>query len=320
MLTSLTTACGDSSSADNGLTKVTLMLDWSPNTNHTGLYTAMELGYFENEGIELEIVEASEAGAEASVANGTVNFGISFQDYLIPAFSATEESILPITAIAAIIQHNTSGIISNADSNIKSPADMEGHNYATWEMEVEQAMIKEVVTSEGGDFDKIELIPMTVENIPGAFETGIDSIWTYYAWEVNQCVIEDVDFNFFFLADYADELDYYSPLIIASNDFLKENPDTVKAFMSAVTKGYEYAIENPDEAAEILVKANDGLDAELCKISQEWLADKYKDDSAKWGVIEQSRWDAFYNWAYENDVCEYKIPDGYGFSNEYLPE
>lgn len=319
----LVAGCGSSSSSQSGSTnteKITFMLDWAPNTNHTGLYVAQEKGYFADEGLEVNIVECSEAGAEASVAAGAADFGVSFQDYLVPAFSAKEGAILPITTVAAIIQHNTSGIIARGEAQIKSPKDMPGHTYATWELPIEQAIVKKVVTDDGGNYEDIKLIPSYVEDIGAAFSSDIDSVWIYYAWDGIACEQKGLDTNFFYFKDYADELDEYSPIIIANNDFLESKPDTAKKFLAAVSKGYEFAIENPDEAAEILVNANDGLDPDICKASQEWLADQYKADASKWGVIDAKRWDAFYGWVYDNGLCEYEIPSGYGFTNEYLPE
>lgn len=314
--------CAESGSSKNdGQTeKITFMLDWSPNTNHTGLYVAKEKGYFSELGLEVEIIEASESGAEASVAAGSADFGVSFQDTLVPAFSAKEDAILPITVVAAIIQHNTSGIVSPKDKNILSPKDMPGHSYATWDLPIEQAIIKSVVTNDGGSYDGISLVSTYVEDIGAAFLSGIDSVWIYYAWDGIACEKNGLDTNFFYVRDYAEELDYYSPVIIANNDFLKNKPETAKKFLSAVSKGYEYAIENPDDAAQILVDANEGLDADICKASQEWLAAQYKSDAAGFGVIDKERWDAFYKWVYENELCEYEIPSGFGFTNEYLPQ
>ncbi len=314
--------CGKTTTDNNSddLEKVTFMLDWTPNTNHTGLYVAQEKGYFKEAGLDVEIIECAEAGAEASVADGTVNFGVSFQDYLVPAFSADEESQLPVTAVAAIIQHNTSGIISLKENGIDSPKGMENHTYATWEMPIEQALIKKVVTDDGGDYDKIQLIPTYVEDIKAALSSTIDTVWIYYAWDGIACELEGLDTNFFYLKDYSPELDEYSPVIIANNDFLEKNPETAKKFMEALSKGYNFAIENPDEAAEILVNANEGLDLELCKASQNWLAGQYTADADKWGVIDQDRWDGFFGWVYDNGLCDVEIPAGFGFSNEYLPE
>lgn len=313
-------AKSDSSEKNNQTEKITFMLDWSPNTNHTGLYVAKEKGYFSELGLEVEIVEASESGAEASVAAGSADFGVSFQDTLVPAFSAKEDAILPITAVAAIIQHNTSGIISPKDKNILSPKDMPGHSYATWDLPIEQAIIKSVVSNDGGSYGDISLVSAYVEDIGAAFSSGIDSVWIYYAWDGIACEKNGLDTDFFYFKDYADELDYYSPVIIANNDFLKNKPETAKKFLSAVSKGYEYAIENPDDAAQILVDANEGLDADICQASQQWLASQYKSDAARFGEIDTERWDAFYKWVYENGLCEYEIPSGFGFTNEYLPE
>ena len=305
---------------DSNLTTITLALDWTPNTNHTGFYVADELGYFEEMGIDIEIIEALESGAESVVASGTAQFGISFQDYLVPVYSAPQNEQLPITTVAAIVQHNTSGIISPKELNINSPKDLCGHSYATWNLEIEQAIMKKVVTEDGGDWNQVNLTPQYVENIGGAFESGIDAVWIYYGWDGINTELNEIETNFFYFKDYGEELDYYSPVIIANNDFLENNSELAKDFMKAVTKGYEYAIENPEESARILANASEGLDVDLCIASQTWISKKYKDDAACWGVIDEERWDAFFAWVYENGLCENEIPSGYGFTNDYIDD
>lgn len=110
------------------------MLDWTPNTNHTGLFVAKELGYFKEEGLEnVEIVQPPEGSTTALIGAGGAQFGISFQDTLAKSFS--NDSPVPVTAVAAIIQHNTSGIISLKDKGIDSLKKLEGHKYATWDDE-----------------------------------------------------------------------------------------------------------------------------------------------------------------------------------------
>ena len=151
----------NSSTAQNNggeeLTKVSIVLDWTPNTNHTGLYVAQKLGYYKEAGLEVEILPSPEGGASALVAAGGADFGIDCQDTLAPAFVG--DDALPVTAVAALIQHNTSGIISLADDGIQSPKNLEGKTYATWENPVEQAIIKSLVEADGGDYSKINLIP-----------------------------------------------------------------------------------------------------------------------------------------------------------------
>ena len=116
------TGCGNADSNTDGkdLEKITFVLDWTPNTNHTGLYVAQELGYFEEAGLEVEIVQPPEDGAEVLVASGKAQFGVSFQDSLAPAFAG--DNPLPITAVAGMIQHNTSGIISRAGEGMEIEA------------------------------------------------------------------------------------------------------------------------------------------------------------------------------------------------------
>ena len=143
-------------------------------------------------------------------------------------------------------------------------------------------------------------------------------MWVYYAWDGVATELAGLQTNFLNFADYGKELDYYSPVIIANNDYLKKNPEEAKKVLRAIKKGYEYAIANPEEAAKILVKNAPELKLELVTESQKWLASKYKADAAEWGVIDQSRWDLFYEWLFKNSLIKKEIPKGYGFSNDYL--
>ncbi len=310
--------CTDKKETAEGLTKVTFVLDWTPNTNHTGIYVAQELGYFEEAGIEVEIVQPPEGGAEVLVASGEADFGVSFQDSMAAALIG--EDALPITAVAAIIQHNTSGIISRAGEGMDTPSGMEGHSYATWNGAIEIATLKQVVEKDGGDFSQVELIPSTVTDEVTALSTkSVDSIWIFYGWAGVKTELEELETDYFAFSDIDPVFDYYTPVIIAGNKFLEENPETAKAFLEAVAKGYEYAIENPEEAANILCDAVPELDKELVLASQQYLAEQYKAEVEQWGYIDPVRWNGFYEWINENDLVEEDIPENTGFSNDYLP-
>lgn len=310
-------ACTPESPAQDPVENITLVLDWTPNTNHTGFYVALEKGYFAEEGLNVSIVQPPEDGATTMVASGQAQFGIDFQDYLAPVF--TSEENIPVEAVAALIQHNTSGIISLKEDGIDTPKGLEGKNYATWDLPVEKAMMQNIVEADGGDFSKVNLIPEYVENEPAALQQDIDAIWVYYAWAGISCKQAGLDTNMIYFKDITPEFDYYSPVIIANTDYLASNPKAAKGFLTACKRGYEFAIENPDEAAEILCKQVPELDPELVKESQEWLANEYKAEVDRWGYIDQNRWDAFYKWLYENQLSD-EIPAGYGFTNDYLPE
>lgn len=305
-----------SSTDGQQLQTITFVLDWTPNTNHTGIYVADKLGYFKEAGIQIDIQQPPEDGATALVATGKAQFGVDFQDYLAPAYV----SDLPVTAVAVLIQHNTSGIISLKEKGIQSPKDLEGKTYATWDLPVEQATMKNVVENDGGDWSKVNLASVTVTDVISALQTNIDAVWIYYAWDGIATQVKGLDTNYFYFKDINPVFDYYTPVLVANNDYLEQNPETAKAFLAAVAKGYEYAIENPEEAAEILCEADPTLDSEIVLSSQQWLADQYKAEVDRWGYIDPSRWDAFYQWLWENQLIEEEIPAGFGFSNDYLPE
>ena len=320
MLTGCGTSDNTAESADKkDLEKITFVLDWTPNTNHTGLYVAQELGYFEEAGLEVEIVQPPEDGAVVLVASGKAQFGVSFQDSLAPAF--VEGEAIPVTAVASVIQHNTSGIISRAGEGMDTPKGMEGHSYATWNGSIELATVQKVMEADGGDYSKLELIPSTVTDEVSALKTNsVDSIWIFFGWAGVKTELENLATDYFAFADIDPVFDYYTPLIVAGNQFLEEKPETAKAFLEAVSKGYEFAMENPEEAADILCAAAPELDKELVVASQKYLADQYKADAPYWGYMDENRWNNFYQWVNDHEFVEGKVMLDAGFTNEYLPK
>lgn len=304
---------------DSEKTQITFVLDWTPNTNHTGLYVAQDKGYFSDAGIEVEIVQPPEDGAEMLVGAGQAQFGVSFQDSMLPAVAG--DNAMPIEAVAAVVQHNTSGIISRKGEGMDRPKGMEGKKYATWDLPIEQATLRQVVEDDGGDFDAVELIPSTVTDEVSALQSGaVDAIWIFYGWAGVATEVAGLETDYFAFKDINPVFDYYTPVIIGNTDWMEENPDAAKAFLSALKKGYEYAIDNPEDAAKILLDNAPELDEELVIESQKYLSEEYKADAERWGYIDPARWNAFYNWINDNGLFDTEIPENTGFSNEYLPE
>ena len=299
---------------------ITFVLDWTPNTNHTGVYTAIAKGYFAEAGLDVTVVQPPDDGAEVLVASGQAQFGVSFQDTMADALSG--DTPLPITAVAAVIQHNTSGIVSRKGEGMDRPKGMEGHSYATWEWPVEQATVRQVVEADGGDFSKVTLIPSTVTDEVSALESkSVDSIWIFYGWAGVACEQAGLDIDYFAFADIDPVFDYYTPVIIGSDSFLAEQPETAKAFVEAMAKGYTYAAEHPQEAADILMEAVPELkdSKDLIYASQEYLSAAYIADAERWGVMDPARWEAFYSWLNEYGLVEGALDPSAGFTNDFLP-
>ena len=306
--------------AETGTEKIVFCLDWTPNTNHTGIYAAEALGYYAEEGLEVQIVQPPENGAVLMCASGQAQFAVDAQDTMAASLDMNEP--LGITAVAAILQHNTSGILSRAEDGITSAKGLENRIYATWDSPIELAMLRYCMEREGADFDKVKLIPNNITDEPaalGAHQT--DAVWVFYGWSGINAELSDVECGYWDFASLSDDLDYYTPVILANNDFLRERPETAKAFLKATAKGYRYAAEHPEEAAEMLI-AGDTTGSledsrELVYASQKWLAERYIADAEEWGYITPERWNRFYTWLYANGLSTHDL-SGTGFSNEYL--
>lgn len=314
------TGCGSGkkeSSDQKDLKKITFVLDWTPNTNHTGIYVAKEKGYFEDAGLDVDIVQPPEDGAEVLVGSGKAQFGISFQDTMASAL--TGDDALPIEAVAAVLQHNTSGIISRKGEGMDRPKGLEGKKYATWDAPIEKATLKQVVEADGGDFDKVKMIPSTVTDEVSALKSkSVDAIWIFYGWAGIAAENAGLKTDYFAFKDIDGVFDYYTPVIIGNSSWLKKNPETAKKFLSAAKKGYEDAIKGPEGAAKILCEAAPELDKDLVVNSQKYMKDQYKAEVDQWGYIDPERWNAFYNWLNEKKLVETQIPENTGFTNDYL--
>ena len=304
-------------SAPKSARKITFCLDYTPNTNHTGIYVAQAKGYFKDEGLTVKVVQPADGTAEAMIGSGQAQLGVSYQDYIANALSS--KNPVAIEAVAAIIQHNTSGIMSRKADGITSAKKMEGHTYATWSMPVEQATIKQVMESDGGDFDKLKMVPYEVDDeVAGLKANMFDCVWVYEGWAVQNAKVQHYDVNYFSFVSMDKVFDFYTPVIAANDDFAKKYPDVVKAFVRAAKRGYEYAIKHPKDAGDILLDAAPELSGDLVQASAKYLADQYQADAKSWGVIDKSRWNAYFEWLNDKNLVENKLDVNSGWTMDYL--
>ncbi|AKG37159.1 ABC transporter substrate-binding protein [Paenibacillus durus] len=309
-------AAASAESSPKAATPVKVALDWTPNTNHTGLYVAKELGYYAEEGLDVDIVQPGAAGADTMVTSGEAAFGVGAQDSLTLA----RIQGVPLVSIAAIIQHNTSGFAAPVDRGIKSPKDFEGKTYGGWGSPVEEASMKAIMDPVGGDVKKVKQVTIGEADYFTAVKRDIDFAWIFYAWTGIEAKLRGEPLDMLYLKDYAPQLDYYTPVLTTSEKEIAENPEVVKAFLKATSKGYQYAIDHPKEAADILIKAVPDLDAKLVQASQEWLSPKYKDDAARWGEQKTEVWKNYADWMYGLKLLDKPLEADKAFTNEFLPD
>ena len=319
----LSACSGENNASKSGkgdkLEKVTLVLDYTPNTNHTGIYLAKEKGYYKDQGIDLEIIQPSDSDSVTLVASDKAQFGVSYQEDVTYALTR-EKDPLPVKAIATIIQHNTSGFAAPVEKNIKTAKDFEGKTYGGWGSPSEEAIIKLAMEKQGADFNKLKRVDIGKDDYFTATKKNIDFAWVFDAWTGVEARLKNVKLDYIPIKDIDPALDYYTPILITNNKTIKENPELVKKFMAATSKGYEEAIKDPSGAADILSKAVPELDKNLVKTSQEYLAKLYKDDAQKWGQMKAEVWKNYAKFMQDNGLIKKALNVDEAFTNEFLPE
>ncbi|MDU4936889.1 MAG: ABC transporter substrate-binding protein [Clostridium sp.] len=312
--------CGSSkkSEGEDGLEKVKVILDWTPNTNHTGIYVAKEKGYFKDLGLDVEIIQPSEGSSLQLVAAGKGDFAITYQEDL--TYARTSDSPMPVKAIATIIQHNTSGFASPKEKNIETVKDFEGKVYGGFGGPSEKAILQAVMDKAGADFSKLTTVDVGTEDFFIATKNNLDFEWTFEGWTNISAKLRNFDINYIPLRELDERLDYYTPIIASSESTLNEKSDMVKKFMEATSKGYEFAINNPEESAEILVKEVPEIDKDLAVESQKFLAKEYKSDANRWGEMKDSVWDNYTQFMLEYKLINKDMKASEAYTNEFLPE
>jgi ABC-type nitrate/sulfonate/bicarbonate transport system substrate-binding protein len=261
-------------------------------------------------------MQPPEDGALVLLAAGNAEFGVEFQESMAPALAREEP--LPVIAVAAIVSHNTSGVMSLTKAGITRPRDLENKRYASWETPLVTAVIRNIVENDGGDFSKVTMIPNFATDAFSALETDVDAIWIYYGWDGVAAELRGTAINYLDLGRVNPRFDFYTPVLAANANYAEKNPQTVKQFLKAVSRGYDFAAANPEEAAEILLKYAPELDRNLVMASQKYLSARYRDGELPWGRFDGGRWDSFYGWMFEEGLLERDIR-GKGFTNDYLP-
>ena len=143
---------------------------------------ALDQGYYKEAGMDVSIVEPTEGATAALIAVGKGDFGISYQEDV--TIARTSDDPLPVKAVAALIQHNTSGFVTYGDKDIHSPKDFEGKTYAGWGGPGEEAVLKAVMAKDGGDFSKLDMVISDGSGFE-ALKDKVDVMWFFEGWDLS---------------------------------------------------------------------------------------------------------------------------------------
>lgn len=287
------TGCGGSPAAQapGQIEKVSVVLDWTPNTNHTGIYVALDQGYYDEAGIEVEVLGYSQAGVESVMGTGGAEFGFSGVD----SIAAAHASGLELTMVMNVQQKSSFGVAVRGDSDITRPADLDGRTLAAYGAGATNFNTRQMIIADGGvgEFERIVVGTGALEAVVAGRADFAEAMAT---WEVLAQTQQGTEIRMLFPADYGVQTTPALLGISVRDDFMAANPDAVRQFVQATQRGYEFAIADPDQAAQILIDANPQakLDATLTHASQRLLSSDYwPDPQGSVGHADIERWQAY---------------------------
>lgn len=295
--------------------KVTVLLDWTPNTNHTGVYVAKSLGLDKQRGLEFDIISGSEGGVAQLVASKKAEIGFSYQEEV--TYAMTKE--LPIKAVATIFQHNTSGFASLTSSSITTPKDFEGKRYGGFGTVIEEEILRVLMEKYRVNFSSLKIINIGAADFLTSLERDIDFSWIFYGWDGIRAKRENKPLNFMLLQDFDERIDFYTPVLIMNTTFLDEQKELAKTILEAIAEGYEYAIQHPKQAAEMLHEYAPETELDFLIESQEYVSSRYKEDQEKWGLMQPGIWQNFTAFLQENHIVPLGLDIDQAYTNDYLP-
>lgn len=286
------------------LAEIDIMLDWYPNAVHSYLYVAEEKGFFEEEGLNVNIqFPANPTDPINLAAAGQITLGISYQPDVVTA-RANE---VPVKSVAAIVRSPLNHTVFLEDSEIQTPSDLEGKQLGYPGIPLNEAIVKTIVTNDGGNPDEVQMIDVGFELGSSIVSEQVDAvIGAYINHEVPMLRHNGHETRYFDPVEYGVP-SFYELVLVTNDQTWEEQEEEIKAFWRAATKGYQFMVEQPDEALAILLnnqdEANFPLIEEVEQESLEILLPKMESEVG-FGSQDEENWQETIDWMLEFGLIE----------------
>jgi ABC-type nitrate/sulfonate/bicarbonate transport system substrate-binding protein len=304
---------------------VSIALDWTPNTNHTGIYVAEKFGYYRAAGIDLKILPYASTAPETLVSHRKADFGFSYSAGVAFACAAGAD----VTSVFAVLQHTALEIGVRADrADITSPKDLDGKTYAGFGTPDEKPLLETVIRHAGGK-GVFKDVTLNTSAYDAVYRGKADFTLPLATWEVIQAKLVGKPLKTFKLSAFGVPSEY-SSLIASSNGYLRAHGALARRFLAATTRGYQYAASHPRAAARILIDMNKQVltQPQLVYESADLMAKSYyRDASLHVGTQTLAAWKGYAGFLYRvgalTDANGHKLtsPPDYAsyFTTAYLP-
>lgn len=312
-------ACGTKSEDINPRTEpFSVALDWYANPDHAGLLTARDQGYFEDAGLDVSLDAPTDPALPIKlVAAGKTDLAISYE----PEVLLAREQGLDVVAVGAIVNQPLTSMIWLKKSGVKGVSDLKGKTVSTAGISYQDAFLRTILARAGLNEDQIKKVGVGQGLLPsivsGSAQATLGPLWNIEGVDLKlsgqKPVINPV--NKLGVPTY-DEL-----VVVANASRLEEDPDSIRLFMSALSRGTAKAVESPNATTQTVLEANDTLDpkttAAQVKVTLPLLENR--SENLPYGYMNPAEWQAFINWMVDNGVLSRTQRAVDALSNELLP-
>lgn len=258
-------ACGadDDSSSGSGTAArtrdATLVLDFIPNAVHAGIYTAVANGYYEDNGINLKIIEpTSTADTLRLTAAGKAEIGISD----VVDLAGQIESGREVKGVMAILQRPAGGLITLEEEGIESPSDLEAKIVGVTGVPSDDATLDTIMADDGSSSDSVDKVTLGFNGVQSLMTGKVAAITGFIPADGVQVEEEGFPTRSFALDEYGGP-SYPGLVAFSTESRIADDPDLMGGFVEATTRGYQDTLDDPEQGVDNLVSETQGVDGQL---------------------------------------------------------
>jgi len=280
--------------------KMTLILDWFVNPDHGPIILAEELGYFDEAGLEVEVIApADPSDPPKMVAAGQADLAISYQ----PQLHMQIENGLPLRRVGTLVATPLNCLLVLEDGPVESTADLKGRKVGFSVAGVEEVLLSTILAQHGHSLDDIELVSVNWSLSPSLMSGQVDAvIGAYRNFELNQMEIEGVPGRCFYIEE--EGVPAYDELIYVANPETMDT-DMIRRFLHATERATQYIMNHPQDSWEIFAGTSRELQDELNE--KAWV-DTFPRFATRPAALDHARYKRFEQFLLEAGMIETDTP------------
>lgn len=312
-------ACGAKKdvTAPPGSQRVRLLLDYLPNADHAGIYTAIADGAFRRAGLDVKPEVPSDPSAPLKLLQaGKADIAISYEPELLLA----RDKGLPLVAIGALVQRPLTSIISLPKGRVKEVADLEGKTVGTAGIPYQSAYLKTILRDAGADPARVKEVDVGFNLVPAMLSGRVDATLGGFSNVEGVQLRRDHKRPTVIPVDKAGVPTYDELVLVARAQDLRDRGPFFRAFLQALARGHADLRKSPARGVDALLKANPDLKRPLQEASLKATVSAFfpADRRRPFGSMDPTAWARYGKWMFDNKLVK-RQPAGRSLTNEFLP-